>query len=135
MTGLSEANETIRVALLMAATEPAKAVALLSTALSLAEQRGSTADVAAIAKHAGAICQGRGDFQSALVFFRKAISMSPDDPHLGLVLGQLLDDLGQTDEARRTLQRSVELLIKAKEDDVVVVAQRLIREIDSRGGP
>src|SRR5688572_16559467 len=87
----------LREALAMAAKDPDAAIGMLAAALPEALTPEAQA---AIAKHAGALCQGTGELRRAAEFYRQAASADPSDAYLHLALGQLYSELGQLDDAR-----------------------------------
>lgn len=128
---LSQRNRALRDALLVAQQDPQLAIQLLTTALAEARREGVPSDIAAIAKHSGAICYAQGDRIAAVSFYVEAVAAAPTDASLQLALAGVLRDVGRNDEARQAALACLREA-SAADDDLAEVARRMLAELNSK---
>jgi len=128
---LSDRNRVLRDALAVAPFDPSRAIELLSTALDKARSVGAIADVAALAKHAGAVSQASGDLAAAAAFYSEAAVANPSDAHLQLALGGVLRDLGKIDQARQALLACLAGAAKTADEDLTLKASAVLSALES----
>jgi len=127
---LSQRNRAIRDALLVAQQDPQLAIQVLTTALSEARREGVPSDIAALAKHAGAICYAHGDLIAAVTFYVEAVAAVPTDAALQLALAGVLRDLGRNDEARQAVLACLRE-VSVADDDLAEVARLMLAQLNS----
>lgn len=72
-----------------------------------------------LARHAGTVCIGVGDFARALGYYELALGADPGDPYLHLAIGDVHRRLGRRSEARSAFARSVELALQRGDEDAI----------------
>lgn len=88
-----------------------------------------------IAKHAGAISQGIGDLQGAIVFYNRAHAANPEDLYVRLALCQLHRELGQVEEACRALGMCLEASRRCSDQDLIDAVAKEKSELHCADGP
>lgn len=125
MTDHPSPRQAMREALAIAAADPQEAIYILSAALTDARQKGSAADITALAQHLGALHQGTGDLEGACRVLTDACLAVPS-AHLYLALGTILRDLGREEEALRALENCAKAAALEGDQELVETAKKLL---------
>jgi tetratricopeptide (TPR) repeat protein len=123
---LNERNRMIRSALATAASDPERAIQLLSATLDIVRAGSVKQDIALVAKHLAVLCDARGDRHAALALYQEASAADAADPHVHFALGTLLADLNHVDEARAALGTALSAAMMTGEEDLVTVLRQTL---------
>lgn len=131
---LSEANETIKRALALAARSPPEALNLLEEALETARRGAQRESIHVLARNAGVVCTGLGDFRRAIRYYEEALSSVPGDASLHLARGDLLRRLGEYDEAAGAFVRALEHAARQGDSEMMDIASKAKAGLDNDAG-
>jgi tetratricopeptide (TPR) repeat protein len=127
---LSESNEILRQAAIVARTDVRKALEVLEMGLRKARKGPEARVVSSLARHAGVMCTQLGDIREALSYYEEALGGDPQDAYLHFAIGDLWRRLGQHDAARSAFIRSLELATQQADDDMINMASKARARLD-----
>ena len=134
MSKLSETNETLKQALLLARENPGSALALLDDGLVRARSSGDHQGVAVLARNAGLVSAEAGNDSAAVTYYEEALRYEAADAYLHFAHGGAHLRLGQLSEARFALERSFALATEQQDGDLAKMASDALAALDSSGG-
>ena len=117
------AIRALRKAALEFSSNPQKGLQMLSEAMETAEASGDGGAIALLAKPAGVLCEGMGNFEAALAFYERALAAQPEDAWLWIACAHLHKRLCDGRGARVAFARALELAEQQGDEDAAEIAR------------